>query len=149
MNDHQLEKKVRQDAAKVYKDVNTLLKDGTAQLSRYEEKASKATSKGTESVIKMVEDGVLHLIKRVNKVTGSAEDRVGDTAASVKKDVIHTLNHFNAKAQDVVNKAPIHLTRKTPHFPWGVMALVTSIGLAAGFILGVLLKPMPQPVDQF
>jgi len=50
MNDRQLEKKIRKDAARVKKDISTLAGDGAARLSRLEDNVSQATGKAKEDL---------------------------------------------------------------------------------------------------
>ena len=48
MNDQQLEKKLRKDAAKVKKDLHTLVRDSTIRLGRYEDGVRQTTGKATD-----------------------------------------------------------------------------------------------------
>jgi ElaB/YqjD/DUF883 family membrane-anchored ribosome-binding protein len=142
MNDRQLEKKIRKDAAKVKKDISTLVGDGADRLSRLEDNLSQATGKAKEDLTTWVEDGVSQLSEGFEKLTGDAKETVVGAAAAVKKDVGHGLSQYNAKAQEVADKMPGSFGKKVARYPWVAM----SISLAAGFLLGVLLKPARRPL---
>src|SRR5450759_4663303 len=118
MNDQQLEKKVRKDAAKLKKDLSNLMEDSATQLSRYE-------------------DSVSQLSEGIEKLTGDARETMVGAAALVKKDVGHGLSQYNAKLQKVADKVPAGLGKKAARFPW----VAISIALVVGFLLGILLKP--------
>jgi ElaB/YqjD/DUF883 family membrane-anchored ribosome-binding protein len=140
MNDQQLENKVRKDAAKVKKDLNTLVGDSAARVNRYEDNVSQATGKAKEDLTTWVEGGVSQLSEGVEKLTGDARETVVGAAATVKKDVGHGLSQYNAKAQEVADKVPGGFGKKAAKYPW----VAISIGLAIGFLLGSLLKPARQ-----
>lgn len=58
-------------------------------------------------------------------------------AATVKQDVRHGLNDYNAKAQKVADKVPGGFSEMAAKYPW----VAISIAVAVGFLLGSLLKP--------
>jgi len=140
MNDQKLDKKIRKDAAKVKKDLHTLVRDSTTRMGRYEDNASQATGKAKEDLTTWVVNGIAQLSKGVKKLTGDAKDAVAGTAAAVKKDVGHGLRHYNVKSQEVADKVPGSFGKKTARYPW----VAISIVLAVGFLLGSLLKPARQ-----
>jgi ElaB/YqjD/DUF883 family membrane-anchored ribosome-binding protein len=142
MNDQQLEKKIRKDAARVKKDISTLVGDGVSRLSRFEDNVSQTTGKAKEDLTTWVEDGVSQLSEGFDKLTGDARETVVGAAATVKKDVGHGLSQYNAKAQEVADKVPGGFGKKVASYPWVAM----SISLAVGFLLGILLKPGRQPL---
>jgi uncharacterized protein YjbJ (UPF0337 family) len=142
MNDQQLEKKIRQDTAKVRKDLNTLAEHSAARLSRLETTVNQATGKAKEDLTSWVDDGVSQLSGRVEKLTSDARETVVGAAATVKKDVGHGLSRYNAKAQKVADTVPGSFGKKAARYPWVGM----SIALAVGFVVGSLLKPVWQPV---
>ena len=108
MNDRQYEKRVAQDAAKAQKNLTSILNNSVNQV---ESKAEK-----------FAED---------------ARDAYNNTSASVKKEVVHGLGQYNAKAQEYVEMIPGGLAEKVAKYPW----VAISIGVAIGVILGGLLKP--------
>lgn len=126
MNDRQLEKKVRQDAAKVKKDISTLVGDSTARMSRFGENVNQTA----EDLTTRVGDGY-------EKLMADASETVVSAAADVNKNVGHSLSQYNAKAQQTADKLPGSLGKKIARYPW----VAISITLAAGFLLGSLLKP--------
>jgi ElaB/YqjD/DUF883 family membrane-anchored ribosome-binding protein len=137
MNDQQLEKKVRKDAAKLKKDLSTLMEDSATQLSRYEGSVSQVTGKAKEDMATWVEDSVSQLSEGIEKLTGDARETMVGAAALVKKDVGHGLSQYNAKLQKVADKVPAGLGKKAARYPW----VAISIALVVGFLLGILLKP--------
>ena len=142
MNDKQLEKKVRQDAAKVKEDISTLVGDSAARMSRFEDNVGQATGKAKEDLTKWVEDGVSQLSKGVDTLTGDVKQTVVDTAATMQKDVGHGLSQYNAKVQKAADKVPGSFGKKVARYPW----VAISVALAVGFLLGILLKPVRHPL---
>ena len=142
MNDQKLDNKIRQDAAKVKKDLNNLVEDSAVRLSRYGDNVSQATGKAKEDVTTWVEDGVSQLSDGFEKLKGDARESVVSAAATVKKDVGHGLSHYNAKAQEVADKVPGGFGKKAARYPW----VAISIALAVGFMLGIIINPARQSV---
>jgi uncharacterized protein YjbJ (UPF0337 family) len=142
MNDQQLEKKIRQDTAKVRKDLKTLADDSAARLSRLESNANQVTGKAKDDLTSWVDDNVSQLSDKVEKLTNNAKETVVGAAATVKKDVGHGLSQYNAKAQKVADTVPGSFGKKAARYPWVGM----SIALLVGLMVGSLLKPVWQPV---
>jgi hypothetical protein len=142
MNDQQLEKKIRMDTAKVKKDLSILAEHSAARLSRLENNVNQATSKAKEGLATWVDDGVSTLTEGIEKLSGDAKETVVSAAATVKKDVGHGLSQYNAKAQKYADKVPGNFGKKAARYPW----VGISIALIFGFVLGSLLKPVPQPL---
>jgi ElaB/YqjD/DUF883 family membrane-anchored ribosome-binding protein len=140
MNDQQLEHKVRKDADRVKKDINTLVQDSIAQLNRVESSLSKATGKTKEDLTTWAEDGVSHLSKGIDKLSGDARETMGDTASTVKKDVGHRLSQYNAKVKEIAGQVPNDFGKKVARYPW----VAISIGLFVGFLVGMIFRPVPQ-----
>jgi hypothetical protein len=133
MNEQQFGNKVRQDVAKVKKDISTLVGDGTVQLGRLENNLSHATGDLTT----WVGDGVSDLSDGIDKVTGDARDRVVHATATIKKDVRHGLGQFNSTAQKYADRVPGDFGKQAARYPW----VSISIALMMGFIVGFVLKP--------
>jgi ElaB/YqjD/DUF883 family membrane-anchored ribosome-binding protein len=142
MNDQQLDNKVRQDAAKVKKDLNTLMEHGTARISRLGDSLSQSTVKAKEDLTTWAEDGVTQLSAGVGKLADEARETVIATAATVKKDVGQGLVHYNKKAQEVANRVPGSFAKQATKYPW----VSISIALALGLLLGIVLKPSHQSI---
>jgi ElaB/YqjD/DUF883 family membrane-anchored ribosome-binding protein len=140
MNDQKLDRKIRKDAAKVKKDLQTLVRDSTTRVGRYEDKASQATGKAKDDLTTWVDNSISQLSKGFKKLTGDAKETLVSTAVTVKKDVGHGLRHYNVKSQEVADKVPGSFGKKTARYPW----VAISIVLAVGFLLGSLLKPARQ-----
>ena len=146
MNDQKLDNKIRQDAAKVKKDLNNLVEDSAVRLSRYGDNVSQATGKAKEDVTTWVEDGVSQLSDGFEKLKGDAMESVVSAAATVKKDVGNGLSQYNAKAQEVADKVPGGFGKQAARYPW----VAITFALAVGFLLGNLLSllfPAQQPLD--
>ena len=144
MNDQQLETKIRQDTARVKKDIGNLVDDGTAQISSIKEKVSAAPGKVKEDVTSWVDDGVSGLSENFEELKGSAMEAVASAAATVKKDVEHGLSQYNAKTQEIADKVPGGFSEKAARYPW----VAISIALVVGFMVGGLLRK-PRPVWPF
>ena len=142
MNNRNLEKKVRQDAAKVKKNIGTLVEDSAVQFGKLENNVSQATGKAKEDLTTWVDDNASHLGKGLNKLVGDARETVVDTTAAVKKDIGHGVNQFNVKAQKALGNEPDTFSKMVTRYPWAAVA----IGLAVGFLLGNFLKPTRQPL---
>jgi hypothetical protein len=137
MNDRQLDNKVRRDAAKVKKDISTLVVDSTARVTRAQGSFNQATGKVKEEVNTWVDDSVSQLGDGLEKLASDAKESVVGAATSVKKDVGHGLSQYNAKAQEAANKVPGSFGKQAAKYPW----VAISIALVVGFLLGSLLKP--------
>jgi ElaB/YqjD/DUF883 family membrane-anchored ribosome-binding protein len=144
MNDQKLDKKVRQDADRVKKDLSTLAEDGAARINRFENNVSVANADAQKDLTKWAEDSVSQLNKNFDKLTSSARETAGGAVATMKKDIGHGLSQYNAKAQDIADKVPDGFAKKVARYPW----VVITIGLAIGFLLGLLLQPARQPIEQ-
>lgn len=137
MNDRQLDNKVRKDAAKVKKDISTLMVDSTARVTRVQGNFNQATGKVKEEVNTWVDDSVSQLEEGLEKMASDAKESVVGAATSVKKDVGRGLSQYNAKAQEAANKIPGNFGKQAAKYPW----VAISIALVVGFLLGGLLKP--------
>ncbi len=137
MNDQQLDNKVRKDAAKVKKDISTLMVDTTARVTRVQGNFNQATGKVKEEVNTWVDDSVSQLGEGLEKMAGDAKASVVGAATTVKKDVGHGLSQYNAKAQEAANKIPGDFGKKAAKYPW----VAISIALLVGFLLGNLFRP--------
>ena len=138
MNDRKLERKIRQDAAKVKNDVNTLVRDGTERVFRFDENLSQVA----EDLSTKVDEGAAQLSKGLEKLTGDAKEAVVKTTATMMKDVGHGLSQYNAKVKEVAGKVPGGFVDKVASYPW----VAISIGLIGGVLLGLLLKPSRRPL---
>jgi ElaB/YqjD/DUF883 family membrane-anchored ribosome-binding protein len=137
MNDQQLNNKVRKDADRIIKDINTLVGDTSKRLSRFEDDVNQAAGKAKEDFAAWAEDGATQISDKFGKVTGNLKESIADTAATVKKDVNRGMKQYNKKAQEVADKIPGGFSESAAKYPW----VVISLGLALGFFLGILLKP--------
>ncbi len=142
MNDQQLDNKIRRDAAKVKKDMSTLVGDGAAQFDRFADNLSQSTGQAKEDLTKWAEDGVSQLSGEYEKLTGDARETMVAAAATVKKDVGRGMSQYNAKVQEVADRIPGGFGEMAVRYPW----VAISLGLAIGLMLGVLLRPARQPL---
>lgn len=140
MNDRQLENKICQDAANVIKDVGTLAGDSAARFGRFENDVSQATGKAKVDLTTWVDENVSQMSKEFEKLTGDARDTLVKAAATAKKDVGHGLSQYNAKVQELANKAPGGFGKKAAKYPW----VALSITVVVGFLLGTLIRPARQ-----
>ena len=145
MNDQKLDKKVRKDAERVQKELSALAKDGAARLSSFENNAILAAGKAKKELTKQVEGSVSQLSQGFDQATKNATQTISGTSAKLKKDIGHRLSHFVTKAQEVTVEIPKNIDKKASSFPW---AIVITIGLAVGFVVGLLFLPTRKPVEQ-
>ena len=141
MNDRKLEKKIRQDAVNVVNDVSTLAGDSAARFGRFEDDVSQATGKAKADLTTWVEENVSQMSKGLEKLTGDARDNLVNATATAKKDVGHGLSQYNAKVQELADKAPGGVGEKAAKYPW----VALSITVVLGFLLGMLIRPARQP----
>ena len=137
MNDQKLENKIRQDIQNVKKDLRTLAGHGASKVNRIEGDISDFTGNPRTGLSTWVDENVSQVSKDFEKLTGNARDTVAGAAATLKKEVGHGLNQYNAKVQEYVEKIPGGLAEKAARYPW----VAISIGLGFGLLLGGLLKP--------
>ena len=140
MNDRQLENKIGQDVAKISKDVNTLAGDSAARFGRFENDVSQAAGKAKVDLTTWVDENISQMSKEFEKLTGDARDTVVNAAATAKKDVGHGLSQYNAKVQELADKAPGGFSDKAAKYPW----VALSITVVIGFLLGMLIRPARQ-----
>jgi ElaB/YqjD/DUF883 family membrane-anchored ribosome-binding protein len=119
MNDKAFENKVNRDIDKAKEDVAALRVD-TATLG---------------------EDGVTGLSRKFEQLTDETKVMVTDAVKSLNQEVGHGLSTYNAKVQDVADRLPGDFGKKAARYPW----VTITMSLAAGLLLGVLLKPRRQP----
>lgn len=144
MNEKQLDKKVSQDATNVKKEINNLVEDSAARLGKFGDNVSQATVKAKEDVTTWAEDSAAQLSKGFEKISGDAKETLVDTATTVKKDVGDRLNQYNSKAQEIASNFPDSMAKKVAMYPWVAIA----VGLAVGFLLGIILRPSRQLLDE-
>ncbi len=138
MINQEFKNNVRQDIAKVKKDLGTLEETGAAQLSRLETNVSKAK----DDLSTWVGGGISHLGEGFEKLTDDAKGAVASYAAEVNKDVGHGLSRYNSKIQEIADKFPGSFSYKVDRYPW----VAISITLVIGFVLGILIKPSRRPL---
>jgi len=137
MNDQKLERKIRQDATRVVRDVSTLAGDSMVRLGRLDENISQAAGKAKEDVTSWVENGVSQMSHKLENLADDARETMTEAAVAVEKDVKHGLNQYNSKVNNLVEKVPGGLGDKAARYPW----VAVTIALAIGFLLGSLTKP--------
>lgn len=145
MNNQQLDTKIRQDGAKVKKDLGTLVEDSSTRLNRVESNVSQAAGKAKEDLTAWVEGSVTHLGAGIEKLTGDTKEAVAAATATVKKEVGQGLSQYNAKAQEMADRVPGQFGKKAAGYPW----VAITIALVIGIVLGGLLKPSRTIVETF
>jgi len=129
MNNQQLDKKLRQDAARVKKDLSALMEHGTTRVNRYVESVAQSTGSTQKELTARVEDDVAQLSKEFEKLKGNA--------TMVQKDIGRLMRQSQATANKVA--ARVTGRRRTSFFsrPWVRYSLVgLSLALVMGFALG-------------
>ena len=141
MNDRVLDNKIRRDAARVKKDLSTLIGDSATRLSRLEGDFNQYTGKAKEDLTKWVGDGVSQVGDGVGKLASDARESMATTATSVKKDVGQRLVQYDRKAQEVADRAPGHIGEMARKYPW----VAITFGLALGLLVGSTLSHARGP----
>jgi len=129
MNDKAFENKVNQDVDQAKENLATLGEDSLAGLDSIK-----------KDLVTLGDDVVTRLSRKFEQLSDSTKEMVTEAVKTLNKDVGHGLSQYNAKAQDVADKVPGGFSKKATKYPWVTM----SITLAAGLLLGVLLKPAPR-----
>jgi len=106
MNQSNQEKQTEQDAARVKKDLNTMLSNRVSQIT-----------------------------EEIEKLSDEAKDAMFGVADTVKKDVEVRLDQYNSRAQEVVEKVPGGLVEKTVRYPWVAVSIALVAGLILGGLL--------------
>ena len=120
MNDKAFENKINRDIDKTKEDVATL----------------------GEDVAMLGEDGVTGLSRKFEQLTDETKELVTGAVKTLNKDVGHGLSQYNSIVQDYADRLPGDFGKKAARYPW----VTITMSLAAGLLLGVLLKPGRQPV---
>jgi len=108
----------------------------------FENKVNRDIDKAKEDVATLGEDGVTGLSRKFEQLTDETKEMVTDAVKSLNQEVGHGLSTYNAKVQDFADRLPGDFGKKAARFPW----VTITMSLAAGLLLGVLLKPRRQPV---
>ncbi|WP_448335629.1 hypothetical protein [Bellilinea sp.] len=137
MNDRKLENKIRQDIARIKKDMETLAGHSATRVTRFGDDLSKGTDNAKGDLVTWAEDNVSDMSKELEQLTGDAKDTLVSVAAKVRKEVGHGLHQYNTKVQEFADKAPGSLGREAVRYPWVALTLTMVVGL----MLGMLLKP--------
>ena len=140
MYESKLDQKVQQDVNRVKNSLNTLTEDGVIKATQVAEDLDRST----DNVANWVNTGVSHLSSEFEKVKDDATKTVDDAKKTVAqastklvKNVGNGLSHYNAKAEEVVNKLPGDIGVKAGEYPW----VSISFALLAGFLLRSLFVP--------
>lgn len=126
MKDKAFEKKVDRDFDQAKKDFNTLTEDNVTGLANMK-----------KALVTLRDDGVTGLSRKFEQLTDTTTEMVTDAVKALNKDVGDGLSEYNAKVQEAADKVPGGFGEKAARYPWVAM----SIALAAGFLLGNILKP--------
>ena len=129
MNDKAFENKVNQDVDQAKENLATLGEDSLAGLDTIK-----------KDLVTLGDDVVTRLSRKFEQLSDSTKEMVTEAVKTLNKDVEHGLSQYNTKAQEVADKVPGGFSEKTAKYPWVAM----SITLAAGLLVGVLLKPAPR-----
>lgn len=133
MNDKALGKKVNRDVDQAKKDFATLKDDSAAGLTKMK-----------KDLTTLGDDGVASLNRKFDKLADDTKEMIADALETINKDVGQGLSQYNSKVQDAADRVPGNLGKKAARYPW----VAITISLAIGLLLGFLLKPGRQSVEQ-
>lgn len=136
MNKKQLDNKVSKDVEKLREDVDILMQDKATQLGKLEDRVYHVAGKAKEDLTSWVDDGVSQVNLGLEKVISSTREFVGDTAATVKKEVGSGLSQYNTKAQQIADKVPGNIGKQAAKYSW----VTITIALVSGLLLGLIFK---------
>jgi ElaB/YqjD/DUF883 family membrane-anchored ribosome-binding protein len=108
----------------------------------FENKVNRDVDKVKKDFATLGDDGVTGLSRMFAQRSDDAKKTVADTVETVNKAVGQGLSQYNTKIQEVADRVPGDFAKKAAGYPW----VTITISLAAGLLLGVLLKPSRQPV---
>jgi len=108
----------------------------------FENKINQDIEKLKKDVATLGDDGVTGFSKMFAQRAGDAKKTMADTVHTVNKAVGQGLSQYNTKIQEVADKVPGDFAQKAAGYPW----VTITLSLAAGLLLGVLLKPGRQSV---
>ena len=108
----------------------------------FENKVNRDIDKAKADVATLGEDGVTGFSRKFEQLTDETKEMVTDAVKSLNQEVGHGLSTYNAKVQDFADRLPGDIGNKVARFPW----VTITMSLAAGLLLGVLLRPRRQPV---
>ena len=146
MKEQLIDKKVRKDADRLKKDLSELAEDSAARIAKFEEMVGQAYNKAKKDLAKQMESSANQWRKKVSKLTENASRSLAGTVEPLKKDIGRRSSNFTTKAQEIAVELPKNIDKKASGFPWAAMV---TIGLAAGFVLGLVIKLARQPTDWF
>jgi ElaB/YqjD/DUF883 family membrane-anchored ribosome-binding protein len=107
-----------------------------------EHKVLKDAAKVKKDISILAGDGASQLSEGFEKLKSDAWETVDGAVETVKKGIGQGLSQYNAKAQEFADQVPGDFSQKAARYPW----VAISIALAAGFLLGGLLKPARRPL---
>ncbi len=137
MNNNQMDKEVQKDVDQVKQGLSNLVEDETAHINKFKDNLMQTSGKAKDNLTTWIGDNITQLNEGFDKITTDAKETMVESAETVKKDVEKGFSRYNAKAQEVADKLPGGFSDKVAKYPW----VAISLGLAAGLILGQILKP--------
>jgi ElaB/YqjD/DUF883 family membrane-anchored ribosome-binding protein len=108
----------------------------------FENKVNQDIDRAKKDLVTLGDDGVTGLSRKVEQLADDAKKMVDGSVKTFSKEVGQGLSQYNAKVQDIADRAPGGLGKKAAEYPW----VTITMSLAFGLLLGVLLKPSRQPV---
>ena len=146
MKEQLLDKKVRKDAGKLKKDLSALAEDSAARIGKLEEMVGLSYNKAKKDLAKQMGSSANQWRKKVAMLTENAARSVASTVEPLKKDIGRRSSNITAKAQEIAVELPKNIDKKASGFPWAAMI---TIGLAVGFVMGLVIRSARQPYDPF
>jgi hypothetical protein len=144
MNDQQLEKKVRQNGARIKQDLAVTAGDLSSGFTRLGHTAISAAAKTKEDLSTAVAEGSNQVTEKIERLTSEAKETVVNAAEAVKIDLELGSRKYNANAQKVANRLPGSLGKKAARYPWVTVSIALVIGLVMGGLIKSILTPYPR-----
>jgi len=120
---------------KIQDQIHTVVDDVKTGYKEIEEKSIHAVTDAKDEVVTWVEDGISTIKEDTHKLMEDAKETLDRTTQSIDKNVKHGLSQYNAKAQEIADKAPGRLGDKVLRYPWVAISVSLFIGIALGFLL--------------
>lgn len=107
-------------------------------------KVNRDVDQAKKDFATLKDDGVASLNRKFDKLADDTKEMIADALETINKDVGQGLSQYNSKVQDAADRVPGNLGKKAARYPW----VAITISLAIGLLLGFLLKPGRQSVEQ-
>ena len=108
----------------------------------FEDKVMGDVDQAKMDLATLRDDGVTGLGRIVQQLASDARETATAAVQTLNQSVGQGLSQYNAKVQEVADGIPGGFAKKAAGYPW----VTITASLAAGLLLGLLLKPGRRPL---